>query len=335
MRMRLREFVVYLLVTCIVFSPVTYYGQEIPAHDKDIPGPSAENARIQRELERYGRELSPEEEVSTSEERQEEEERRVDDALRHGGATPEERQAWEQTQASIRARQARNAEKKADDTRNAILRPSVDTFLIAPVTSEEYVRIYGTNGTRPQDLTTAQSSEISGIRRQMQAGFGQSTGSRNLNSRNFKTVIANSHSSFILILGHNDKGFFRFLDGSSAPLDDLVTASKPDQRMIIVSCKAEAMLSNQAAPRVAATQHDLTYAQAFEIAEKVQKYVASAGAHVSLEMVRQALQSAESRSRFTYNMGILVRPAVFASGAIVIALVISGGVPCVRKDNCR
>ena len=335
MRMRCRDFLAHLLITCIVFSPLPYYGQEIPAHDKDITGPSAENARIQRELEKYGRELSPEEEEATSEKRQEEEARRVDDALRHGSATPEERQAWLEVEASVRAAQAIAAEKKADETRNTLLRPSVDAFLIAPTTPEEYGRIFGTNGARPQDLTTAQSSEISGIRRQMQAGFGQSTGSRNLNSRNFKTVIANSPSSFILILGHNDKGFFRFLDGSSAALDDLVAASKPGQRMIIVSCKAEAMLSNQAAPKVAATRHDLTYGQAFEIAETVQKYVASAGAQVSLEMVRQALQSAESKSRFTYNLGILVRPAVFATGAIVIALVISGGVPCARKDNCR
>ncbi len=325
MRTLRREFLTCLLVLCLVSFPLAVYAQDKPAEGSDSTGNSAENVRAQREFEKAGKELSPEDRAK--------EETKRRNCL---GCTAEDRRTWEVFDASKAAAKAKHAEEiRIAEISNTLLNPSVDTFLVAPSTSEEYVRIFGTNGANPQDLTTAQTSEIRRIR-QMRGDFGQSSGSRNLNSRNFKATIANSQASFILILGHNDRGSFRFVDGSSVLLDDLVTASKPYQRMIIVSCKAEAMLSNQTGPKAAATRDDLTYAQAFEIAKTVQKYLASAGPRVSVEMVRRALQSAESKSAFKYNTGTIVGRASFATaGTIVIALVISGGVRCLITEDCR
>jgi hypothetical protein len=323
MRTRCRGFLTCLLILCVVNSPLALYGQARPVEDKDITGTSAAKTQAQQEIEEYGRELTPEER-----------DKKLNAALKCPGCTAEEKRAAEEFDATLRAAKAKHAEDIANAASNSLLKPTIDTFLVAPTTSDEYVRIFGTIGASLQNLTMAQGVEIRRIRRQMQADFGQSAGSRDLNSKNFRAAITNSQSSFILIVGHNDNGFFRFLDGSYIPLDFLVMASKPDQRMIIVSCKAEAMLSNEAAPKAAATRNDLTYAQAFEIAKTIQRYLASAGPRVSLQMVRQALQSAESEIAFEYNVRTIVKQVAFATGAtIVIAIVISG--PCLSKDDCH
>jgi hypothetical protein len=326
MRTRGREFLACLLVASITFSPLTYYGQEKPPEEKGRAGQSSESARDLREIQEYGHILSPEE-------RQKEEQKKIDEALKCPGCTSEQRKDGEIVAGSIKAARINAAEKTEI---NNELRPSIDTFLVAPANSEEYVRIFGTPGTTSQDTTMAQLREIRRIRQQMKADFGGTARSPDLNSTNVRRAIRFSRSSFILIVGHNDQGSFRFLDGSSVQLDDFVDATRPDQRMIIVSCSAKAMLSNQAAHKAAATQDDLTYPQAFEIAKAIQEYLASAGPQVSLEMVRQALQRAESKSAFNYRMGIFVRQvAVLGGVTMVIALVISGGIPCLRKDECR
>lgn len=323
MRTRNCKFFTCLLVFCLVSAPFAAYGQERPPEDREASRPAA-NAQAQREILEYGRELSPEER-----------EQKITEALKCLGCTAEEKRAREQLAASKRAAEARHAEELADAVTNKLLKPTIHTFLVAPTTSDEYIRIFGTNGANQQDLTMARHAEIRRIRRQLQADFGQSTGSRDLNSGNFSAILANLQSSFILVLGHNDRGSFQFLDGSSMPLDSLVAASKPDQRLIIVSCKAEAMLSNQAASQAAATRDDLTYATAFEIAKHIENYVASAGPEISLQMVRKALQSAESDSAFKYNVRTVVKQMAFATGVtIVIYLVVSGG-HCLSKDDCR
>jgi hypothetical protein len=216
------------------------------------------------------------------------------------------------------------------------LRTTVDTFLVAPVDPDEYARVFGSRGSTPATITQAQSAEITKIKQRLQSDFHRSSGNRDINQDNYKTVINNSKSSYILIAGHNDNGFFHFLDGSTTLLDDLVTAARPDQRLIFLSCKAESRLSNQSARKAAATQYDLTYDQAFEIATKIQQYIASAGSDVSLAAIREFLQKAESQSTFRYKVGVLATKAACATGAVIlIALVISGGVPCLKKDDCK
>src|SRR5580693_1973117 len=223
---RRRELLTCLLVLCLANSPHTSWGQEKLPDEKKTTSNSAENARAQREIEEYGKVLSPEE-------RAKEEEKRINEFLECPGCTAEQRRDGEIVAASIRAAKAKNAEEIANAAvSNALLKPTIDTFLIAPTTFAEYIRIFGANESNPQDLTMAQSAEIRRIRRQMQTDFGQAAGNRDLNSKTFSRTIANSQSSFILILGHNDEGSFRFLDGTNALLDDLVTASKPNQRMI-------------------------------------------------------------------------------------------------------
>jgi hypothetical protein len=93
----------------------------------------------------------------------------------------------------------------------------------------------------------------------------------------------------------------------------------------MLSRKAEAMPSNQATIKSSATQSDLTYAEAFEVARIIQNYVASVGPQVSLETIRQTPRSAESKNAFKYKVGVFVTKAARATGEIIlIALVIFG-----------
>jgi hypothetical protein len=216
------------------------------------------------------------------------------------------------------------------------LHDTVETFLVAPINSDEYVRVFGQKGSAPATITQAQSTEITKIKQRLQADFHRTAGNRDINGDNYKRVIGDSKSSYVLIVGHNDDGFFHFLDGSTTLLDDLVTAARPDQRLVLLSCKAESRLSNQSAKKAAATQYELTYAQAFDIATKVQQFIASAGSDISLGAIRDFLQGSEAQSSVRYKVGVFATKAVCAAGAIiVIALVISAAAPCLKKDDCK
>jgi hypothetical protein len=224
--------------------------------------------------------------------------------------------------------------QQAASIASAHLPNAVSTFVVAPTNVEQYRNIFqssGGNSAPPGDLTQAQASELKSVQSSLKQVLGRDRPD-DLTNNSFAARIKADRAAFVLVVGHNDKGRFRFADGSETAIDLIAQAARPDQRVIFISCEASSHLTQ---PNAAGTRRELTYPEAFQIAKSIQTYIESMPAGLSLDAVKQRLESAETNAEFKYQVKYFVMKAACAGGtAILVALFISLLDPCLHKDKC-
>lgn len=224
--------------------------------------------------------------------------------------------------------------KQAESVARARLQNTVSTFVVAPINADQYRNIFhytGRSAKHAGDLTQAQASELVALQVSLKQTLGRDHPD-DLSADSVEARIKADPSSFVMVVGHNDKGQFPFANGPGTTIDLMAQAARPDQRLIFISCGAAKHLTQ---PNAIGTRRDLTYPEAFQIAKNIETYITSLPAGLSLDDVKHRLQSAETKIGVNYRVKYFVMKAACAGGtAIVVALLITVLDPCLHKDKC-
>jgi hypothetical protein len=202
---------------------------------------------------------------------------------------------------------------------------------LAPVTAEDYQAIFGHGKNNQQGgVTEAQRKEIEAVQGTLKADFGADEGDRTFNKTDYKKALQAKNASFVIVVGHNENGMMRLLDGSLLYLDEVVAAARPEQRVILISCDSASHVSNS---QVAGTiGGEVTYPEAFSIAQGIMKYIKDATGPVSLADVQAELTKQGVTT--THKVAFFIMKAVCAGAAlIVVGLIIRELDPCKDKDS--
>ncbi len=210
----------------------------------------------------------------------------------------------------------------------------IETIVVAPVTGDEYKNLYFQKEERDNPLTPVQAAEVAEVKEKLNGTFGLESGDRTINSKNYRDRIKQSKASFVILIGHNDMQHFHFLDGSAIPLDLLLSSVRPEQSLILISCESTKVIDPHKWANIAGVNSDLTYPQAFDLAQKLSKSIGTSPTKVSLADVRQQVQKENAVQQIKYLVGyLLVKLACFGGPGIGAALVISAIDPC--KDESK
>jgi hypothetical protein len=224
--------------------------------------------------------------------------------------------------------------KDAEVIASAALPNAVSTFVVAPTDAKEYQNIFRpTAGTtkHPADLTQAQVSELTSVQASLKQTLGRD-GPDDLTDKSIEARIKADPAAFVIIVGHNDRGQFRFADGSETTIDLMAKAARPDQRVIFISCEAARHLTQ---PNAVGARRELTYPEAFQIAKSIETYIAGVPAGLSLDAVKLRLGNTEATVGAKYQVKYFLMKAACAGGTlIVVALLITLFDPCLHKDKC-
>jgi hypothetical protein len=220
----------------------------------------------------------------------------------------------------------------ASQSANEKLSNTVDMIAIAPVTLDEYKTIFlhGTDKDT-KNVTEAQKTEITAVQSELKAKFGRDHGDRDFDEKNYKNVLQAKTASFVIVIGHNEQGQFRLLDGSSLFLDEIVASARPNQRVILISCDSTNQVSNK---KLAATiNREVTYDEAFEIADQISAFIMRAGRPVSLAEIQPKLDKIVEGRQGHKVAFFIMEAACTVGAAIVIALIIRDLDPCKDKAS--
>jgi hypothetical protein len=222
--------------------------------------------------------------------------------------------------------------RAASQLANEKLPNTVETIAVAPITPDEYKTIFVRSKDKAaQNLTEAQSREVAGVQATLKSTLGKEHGDRDFDKDNYKKVLQAKAASFVIVIGHNEHGSLRLLDGNILFLDDVVRGARPDQRVILISCDSAKQVS--AKDQAATINREVTYDEAFGIAGRISAFIKGAAGPVSLAEVQSQLAKDEEVSHMK-KLAFFVMKAVCAAGtAIVIALIIRKLDPCKDKDS--
>ena len=215
----------------------------------------------------------------------------------------------------------------AVDVANAKLPNTVDVIAVAPVTAKDYTTIFPHDDKDAiQTVTQAQQTEIEAVQSTLKATFGKDQGDRDFNDKNYKQILQTKSSSFLIVIGHNEHGMMHMLDGTTLYLDEIATAGRPDQRVILISCDSADYVSSENA---AAINGKLTYEQAFQIADHLSNFIKAAGGPVSLTQIKKELTRTVDEAGTGYKVSLfIVKVACGVGAAIAVGLIIRAADPC-------
>jgi hypothetical protein len=208
---------------------------------------------------------------------------------------------------------------------------TVELIAVAPVTAQDYRAIFGHGKTATKaNITEAQRKELEGVQKTLRADFARDEGDRAFNKADFKRVVQAKTASFVIVIGHNEGGMLRLLDGGVLYLDEIVASARPEQRIILISCDSASRVYNTQV--VGTIEREVTYDEAFGIARGIMKFIEETGGPISLSDVQAEL--AKQGVSTTHEVAFFIMKAVcFGASLIVVALIIRELDPCKDKNS--
>jgi hypothetical protein len=207
---------------------------------------------------------------------------------------------------------------------------TVETIAEAPVTASEYRTIFP-NSKSPTDVTALQDKEIQKVKADLTQKLGKSHGDSDFNSDNFKSAVQSKKASFVIVIGHNEGGRLKMLDGHSVYLDEIVASARPDQRIILISCDSANHVSNQKV--VGTINRRVTFEEAIGIADRISNFIKGAGDTVSLSDVQSRLTKDESLTKTQKVAFFIMKSVCMSAGIILVAILIYELDPCHDKTS--
>jgi hypothetical protein len=222
------------------------------------------------------------------------------------------------------------APKIAAANASAKLPNTVAVIAIAPVTSKDYQTIFsGGKAADSAGVTEAQQKEIEAVQATLKAKFGKNEGDRDFSEKNYKKMLQAQSASFLIVIGHNERGFMRLLDGGEIFLDEIAGSARPEQRVIMISCDSASYVSS---PAATAIKGKITYDRAFAIASHITDFIKTAKGPVSLTDIKAELAENPTGVGAGLAISLFIMKALCAGGAlIVVGLLIRQLDPC--KDD--
>ena len=219
--------------------------------------------------------------------------------------------------------------KEAIALANERLPNTVAVIAAAPITQDEYQKVFTANVSTAK-LTSAQASDVINIKQSLKSKLNKDSGDASFTAKQMKNVFGATDASFIIVIGHNEGGRLRLLDGSEVYLDEAVKAAWP-KRVILLTCKSE-RFHRKNAP-VASIKREVTYPQAFDTAAKVSDFIKNASGPVSIADVQAFVSRTETRAKGKRVAYFITTATCVAVSGIVLALIIRQLDPCDNKTN--
>jgi hypothetical protein len=222
----------------------------------------------------------------------------------------------------------------ASDLANAKLPNTVATIAVAPVTEADYQSVFGDRDSKVQSqaISTEQAREVSAIAATLKSNYGRDQGDRGFTEADYKSVLQAKAASFVIVIGHNEHGHLRLLDGKRLLLDDVVRGARADQRVILITCDSSSFVSG---PGSAATiNRKISYAEAFKIGQRISAFITAAAGPISIAQIQGELNRQVNSVVLTHKVVLFIMKAACAGGtAIVVALLIRELDPCTHSDR--
>jgi hypothetical protein len=204
---------------------------------------------------------------------------------------------------------AHAAPSAAEQLTHKPLSPTVSMFINVPSDAGEYEKVYQEAPTAPQlnELNSAQAT--------LKAQFpGANTSTTKATVEN---AIAQAPGSFVLFVGHNDNGNYRFRNGDKMPISEIAGLSTKYGKVAIFDlCSAKPYLGAAVA---AATQTELPLNQGFQIAQELEKvFKGRNGDAITPSEVQDVLTSIENKTGAKYDVLYVAKRGCGALAGLII-----------------
>jgi hypothetical protein len=162
-----------------------------------------------------------------------------------------------------------NAPAQARKILDTQFAPTFATVMQAPLTLEEMKKIYGSANVTASDrgltkANRAQVASLAGIGLTRTAGVGTQTLSH--------VLEMNPDANFVMVLGHNEGGIFKFTDGTAMEIGKIsdTLQSPGHQRIpILISCGGSGGSGGNCPPGSVCVGRDISWPDAFCLVRKV------------------------------------------------------------------
>jgi len=205
---------------------------------------------------------------------------------------------------------------------------TVETFVIAPVTKEQYGAIFPASKNK---MTKAQEEEVTQIHTALENTLQKEHGDDQFTSKNFGKVLKESKASFAVVIGHNYQGSMPLSDGHSVYLDEIQTQARDDQRIIFVGCDSASYISNK---EVAGTiKNKINYEEAFKIGAGISAFIKNSKGPLSIVDVQSEVDKTVNQQKL-YKVALFIMKVACAVGtAIAVGLIIRKLDPCSDENK--
>jgi hypothetical protein len=188
---------------------------------------------------------------------------------------------------------------------NAPRPAEVQAFFSLPVTETEYRQVYR------REISASHNADLEATREAVHALAEQGSP---LTSSKLAGAVHSTDDSYVLFVGHNEGGSFRFVDGSEQKLSDMAEIAVAEKKVpIFLSCG-----SSRYAPGAIGVHRDLRTSEALDAARAVVGFIRSRKAVSPLE-IQAFLNQTQQNLKTVY---LVQQGCHVAAGVLVVAIVI-------------
>lgn len=174
------------------------------------------------------------------------------------------------------------------------------------MTESEYRSVYGTN------ITASKVGELAATKKAM-ADLGAGKGPK-LSAAALPAQLEKSNAEYVIFVGHNEEGTFKFADGTSMSLSDMTEIATRAQKIpIFISCGAKSYVSE-----AIGVHRELGVSEAIAATKVVVSFVKSRD-RVSAQQIQEHLSDFNHKYRVAY---VVQRGCHAATGLLVVAIIV-------------
>ncbi len=196
-------------------------------------------------------------------------------------------------------------------------------FIQLPVSDIDFRKIFG-----KKPVSASDKDELRDVREKLKA-VNRNDGDRGVNADNFEKFLGSTKESFVVVVGHNERGTFKFLDGSGEGIGDLANACAAAGKLcVFVSCQSRSHLDNTGALGLS---REVTFVQGIYIAKKVSEFINSRTEKATTpEVLASRLSRVELVSHLKHRVTYLIfKGCGSILGVVVVAIIIQA-----LEDDC-
>lgn len=185
-------------------------------------------------------------------------------------------------------------------------RPSkVSVFVTLPVTEAQYNTVY------EKPLAASRAAELNRTAKTLRE---LAIPSSEIGAESLAQELQKSDSAYVMFVGHNEEGHFRFLDGTSTSLLEIAeTTAKIDRIPIFISCGSKRYVSE-----AIGTHREIGVAEALAATRSLIDYLANGGVDRSPVDIQEHLTSFNRK----YRVAFLLQKGCAAGAFVALAIII-------------
>lgn len=195
-----------------------------------------------------------------------------------------------------------------------------DIYVVAPTDTDTFNRVFSNR------FNAAYQSDLGELQHELAGQAHVHFATNDAGSDDFKAFLSRSGSRVISVIGHNEHGIFKFLQGDAVPLSDLAKACAERRKLcVFLSCDASTAFRQFRIDYAIGVDSPLNYREAARAAKSLDGYMLT-HSHLSLDSLLEQLPEVVSDALSDTQMKgklLLVAQATgatAATGAVVVTL---------------